>query len=103
MPCTWEPRIHNVVEFGNREVSMRLQITKWGNSLAVRLPTEYLQVAGLKEGDELDAEVSPSGEILLMPPQKFDKTAFLNRLGRLRAALPMTTSTVDELRRAERY
>lgn len=82
---------------------MRLQLTKWGNSLAVSLPTEYLKVAGLKEGDELDAEVLPLGEIRLMPPQKFDKTAFLNRLGRLRAALPMTTSTVDELRRAERY
>ena len=31
-----------------------MRIAKWGNSLAVRLPTELVRELGLKEGDRLD-------------------------------------------------
>jgi len=31
----------------------RVQVVKWGNSQAVRLPKEVLQQAHLREGDEL--------------------------------------------------
>lgn len=34
---------------------MKMQIGKWGNSLAVRLPRELVEKYGLKEGDSLDA------------------------------------------------
>ena len=30
---------------------MRLQISKWGNSLAVRLPASYTKQAGVNSGD----------------------------------------------------
>ena len=31
-----------------------MQIAKWGNSLAVRLPVSVVEALGLKEGDELN-------------------------------------------------
>lgn len=34
---------------------MKMQIGKWGNSLAVRLPRDIIQKHGLKEGDLIDA------------------------------------------------
>ena len=33
---------------------MKMQIGKWGNSLAVRLPKEIVDKFGLKEGDVID-------------------------------------------------
>jgi antitoxin MazE len=82
---------------------MRLQLAKWGNSLAVRLPMECIRAAGLREGDAIDAEVSPMGEIKLTPARTFDKSAFLKRLRKLRASMPMTTATAGILHEEERY
>lgn len=82
---------------------MKLQLAKWGNSLAIRLPVECTRAAGLKEGDTVDAEVAPSGEIRLTATQTFDKAAFLKRVRRLRASMPMTATTVEMMRREERY
>lgn len=31
-----------------------MQVAKWGNSLAVRLPAELVRQLGLKEGDQID-------------------------------------------------
>ena len=36
---------------------MNLQIAKWGNSLAVRIPADYVRKIGMKEGDHLVAQV----------------------------------------------
>lgn len=82
---------------------MKLQLAKWGNSLAVRLPVECTRAAGLREGDTVEAEVTPVGEIRLTPAHSFDKAAFLARARKLRAAMPMTTTTVEVMRREERY
>ena len=81
---------------------MRLQLARWGNSLAVWLPADYPRVAGLKEGDELEAEVTGLGEIRLTPAQAFDKAAFLERLGRLHARLPLQPEGAGELIRRMR-
>lgn len=35
---------------------MRIQIGRWGNSLAVRLPKRLVERLNLKEGDEIDSE-----------------------------------------------
>ena len=35
---------------------MKMQIGRWGNSLAVRLPKALVERFGLKEGDEIDSE-----------------------------------------------
>lgn len=36
---------------------MKMQIGKWGNSLAVRLPREIVERFNLKEGDAIDGEL----------------------------------------------
>jgi antitoxin MazE len=82
---------------------MRLQLGKWGNSLAVRLPVECTRAAGLREGDMVEAEVTPIGEIKLTPAQPFDKADFLKRARKLRSSMPMTATTVEAMRREERY
>ena len=43
------------------------------------------------------------GEIKLTPTQTFDKTAFLDRLRKLHAKMPMTTTTVEMMRQEDRY
>ena len=82
---------------------MRLQIAKWGNSLAVRLPIECTRAAGLKEGDSVEASITPAGEITLSPGKAFDKVAFLTRLAKLQAAMPMTEPVVEQMRQEARY
>ena len=82
---------------------MRLQIAKWGNSLAVRLPMECTRAAGLQEGDSVEASITPAGEITLAPDKAFEKAAFLTRLARLHAAMPMTEPVVERMRQKARY
>ena len=82
---------------------MRLQLAKWGNSLAVRLPVECVRAAGLRQGDSVDAEISPAGKITLTPAKPFDKSAFLQRLRKLRQSMPVTEPVVERMRRSARY
>lgn len=35
-----------------------MQVGKWGNSLAVRLPASVVELLGLKEGDEIEIEIA---------------------------------------------
>jgi antitoxin MazE len=37
-----------------------MQVAKWGNSLAVRLPAAVVEVLGLKEGDDIEIQVAGS-------------------------------------------
>ena len=34
-----------------------MQVSKWGNSLAIRLPASVVKALGLKEGDEVEVHV----------------------------------------------
>jgi antitoxin MazE len=38
--------------------SMAMQVAKWGNSLAVRLPRALVEALGMKEGDRIDLRVA---------------------------------------------
>jgi antitoxin MazE len=40
-----------------------MQVSKWGNSLAVRLPKALVEELGLKEGDELSVVAARNGAI----------------------------------------
>jgi antitoxin MazE len=82
---------------------MRLRISKWGNSLALRIPADVLRQAGLQEGDDVEAELTPSGGIRIHGRRPFDKHAFLERAARLRANLQKTSNTVQRMREQERY
>jgi antitoxin MazE len=35
-------------------ISMRIKLTKWGNSLGIRLPKVFAMHIGLREGSEVD-------------------------------------------------
>jgi antitoxin MazE len=38
-----------------------MQLAKWGNSLAVRIPAKLVEQLGLKEGDEIEFRLMPNG------------------------------------------
>lgn len=83
---------------------MRLQVSKWGNSLAVRLPASYAKQSGIHSGDYLEATLAPGGEMRLVPRTlSADKTSLLKALASLHASLPQTTSVMDALREEARY
>jgi len=82
---------------------MRLQVSKWGNSLAVRLPVECTRATGLKDGDSVEASITPAGEIKLAPEKIFDKAAFMTRIAKLHTSIPMTAPVVEAMRQEERY
>jgi antitoxin MazE len=46
---------------------MDLQINRWGNSLALRLPAQVVRQMGLREGSQLSAELTAEGELKLTP------------------------------------
>ena len=58
-----------------------MQVAKWGNSLAVRLPRSLVEALGLKEGDKLEIRAADphslevikalSGEELMKSLRKF--------------------------------
>lgn len=82
---------------------MKLQVSRWGNSLAVRLPVECTRATGLKEGDSVEASITPAGAINLAPERAFDKAAFLTRIAKLHASMPMTAPVVETMRQEARY
>lgn len=81
---------------------MNLQIAKWGNSLAVRIPADYVRQIGIKEGDLLQAHLGADGALNLRPAQ-WSRKAFAQELVRNSKALPMGTSVMEQLRQDARY
>jgi antitoxin MazE len=49
--------------------TVRVQLVKWGNSNAVRLPKTVLDKANVREGEELEVRVE-RGKIALYPTKK---------------------------------
>jgi antitoxin MazE len=82
---------------------MKLKVAKWGNGLAIRLPVECTRALGLHAGDRVEANVTPDGLLTLGHEHRFDKAAFLRRLSKLHAAMPMGKPVVARMRRENRY
>ena len=63
-----------------------MQVSKWGNSLAVRFPASLVQALDLKEGEEIDLHLvgSRAFEIVKNPSVK----ELLARLHQFRGRLP---------------
>lgn len=63
-----------------------MQVAKWGNSLAVRLPASVIKVLDLQEGDDV--------EISIVEPRRFEVSKkpesieLLSRLRKYRGRLP---------------
>lgn len=81
---------------------MNLQIAKWGNSLALRIPADYVRRIGIKEGDSVEASLTADGGLSIRPV-KWDRHTFAREINAARNAMQMGTSVMDELRRGGRY
>lgn len=81
---------------------MNLQIAKWGNSLALRIPAEVARRFALREGDSVDAQITVDGALCIRP-QNWSRSAFAAELKEAREALPLGTSVMEALRRESRY
>jgi antitoxin MazE len=56
--------IHSIIYIHNLDImEAALQVSKWGNSLAVRLPKALVEELGLKEGDELNVVAACKGTL----------------------------------------
>lgn len=63
-----------------------MQISKWGNSLAVRLPSAVVDALSLKEGDEIEIHVAGTRQFGIS--RKPDRAELLKRLRAFRGRLP---------------
>jgi antitoxin MazE len=63
-----------------------MQVSKWGNSLAIRLPAPVVKLLDLKEGDEIAVKVTTLREIEIA--RKLGKQELLARLRKFRGSLP---------------
>src|SRR5262249_21443751 len=63
-----------------------LQVAKWGNSLAVRLPAAVVEALGLKEGGEI--EISVAGSRAFGVARRPGRAELLKRLRAFRGRLP---------------
>ena len=63
-----------------------MQVSKWGNSLALRLPAAVVEAMNLKEGDDVEIKVAGPGTFALS--RKPGAKELLERLRKYRGRLP---------------
>jgi antitoxin MazE len=63
-----------------------MQVSKWGNSLAVRLPASVVEALELKEGDDIELYVADRRELGVL--RKPGREELLKRLREFRGWLP---------------
>lgn len=63
-----------------------MQVSKWGNSLAIRLPASVVDALKLKEGDDVEIHVAGGREFAIA--KKPAAQDLLARLRRYRGRLP---------------
>ncbi len=64
-----------------------MQVAKWGNSLAVRLPAVVVEALELKEGDEIEIHVADARAFAVA--RKPGRNELLERLRSFRGRLPV--------------
>jgi antitoxin MazE len=65
---------------------MNMQVSKWGNSLAIRLPASVVEALGLREGD--DVILHAAGPRVLEIEKAPGARELLTRLRKFRGRLP---------------
>jgi antitoxin MazE len=63
-----------------------MQVAKWGNSLAVRLPVAVVEALDLKEGDQISIHIAGQREFEVERDQSRQKA--IEKLRKLRRPLP---------------
>jgi antitoxin MazE len=81
---------------------MDLRVTRWGNSLALRIPSEIVRRLGLREGATVEAQITVDGSLSIRPAQ-WDRKAFALELNEARGTMPMSESVMEEARSGARY
>lgn len=85
---------------------LELSVSRWGNSLAVRLPVSLARQLGVQAGDTLQASADDLGHWRLSAKRasgKLSKAELLERMRQHLAAMPRTDSVIEEVRRSARY
>jgi antitoxin MazE len=63
-----------------------MHVAKWGNSLAIRLPSAVVKALDLREGDEIDIRIA--GDRIFEVSRDTSKQAALERIRALSRPLP---------------
>ena len=64
-------------------ICISMQVSKWGNSLAVRLPAGVVEVLALKEGDAIEIEIAGKRKFKVARDRsREDALASIRRLSR---------------------
>ena len=63
-----------------------MQVAKWGNSLAIRLPAAVVEALKLREGDEIEIHVEDARKLAVA--RKPGRSELLKRLRAFRGRLP---------------
>lgn len=81
---------------------MDLQVAKWGNSLALRIPSAVVRQLGLRDGDTVRARLMADGALAIRPAG-WSRASFAAELEEARAALPVGASVIEAVRSGARY
>ena len=80
-----------------------LLVSRWGNSLAVRLPADSAKQLGVAEGDTLIGEIASDGRLILSPEARAIGKAEVRRMREFLARQKLTAPVLGEMRRGARY
>ena len=83
-----------------------VKLSRWGNSLAVRLPAGLIESLGVLEGSELSLKLNPDNSFTLAPKvarKPFDRAKWLKEAREHLATMPSSKSVIRELRDSARY
>jgi antitoxin MazE len=64
-----------------------MQVAKWGNSLAIRIPASVVEALKLKEGDEIEVRIPAKGRAFEIE-HKPGAQDFLTRIRKFRGLVP---------------
>ncbi|MCX2863850.1 AbrB/MazE/SpoVT family DNA-binding domain-containing protein [Paucibacter sp. PLA-PC-4] len=73
---------------------MDLQVAKWANSLALRIPSEVARRLGLREGSTVETQLTVDGSLSIRPAQ-CSRKAFAPELTEARSAMRMSEPVAD--------
>ena len=82
---------------------MGFVVSKWGNSLAVRLPAESAKRIGVGEGDTLIGEIAPDRRLILTPEGRAIGKAEIRRMREFVARQKETSPVIESMRKSARY
>ena len=86
-----------------RRDGVGLLVSKWGNSLAVRLPAASAKQLGVAEGDTLLAEIAPGGRLILSAEARAVGKVETKRMRKFLSRQKVTSPVVGDMRRSARY